>query len=361
MRILLLALLLVPTFAFAQTDDHRPIISTGVRELDENEASACVYVSLYDKWIVSIQRRICAYDWDGSSFTNRVCTVDAHPHDDMEGFAQVVETGSQYLYILNERTEAIYRVDLAEWNTAGWSDNFTFTGTKLWDVGDAIDNREGFAFVPGSCTAGLPGGCEGSGRFWVGWQGGGGTIEVYELAISDTTSSMVATYTPHSPADCYLSDVCGIEYDWDADQVWLQDDNVYDRMCAATTTGTAIAGTDFVTTTGVHSNFEGMCWAAPGTTDAGWYMMTNDNQSSPEDGLVMYEDSYCGDDIASSAETCDGTDLDGKDCTNCGEGTCGGGMNPGGLACAATCDAFDTSGCTTASGRRRLILTGVVP
>jgi hypothetical protein len=49
----------------------------------------------------------------------------------------------------------------------------------------------------------------------------------------------------------------------------------------------------------------------------------------------------CGDDTVEGNELCDGSDLDGNDCT-----TIGGGYDGGTLACNDTCDGWDTSQCT---------------
>ena len=50
----------------------------------------------------------------------------------------------------------------------------------------------------------------------------------------------------------------------------------------------------------------------------------------------------CGDDRVDSGEVCDGSDLDGNDCTSLGEGFTG-----GTLACGSDCEGFDTDGCVT--------------
>jgi hypothetical protein len=50
----------------------------------------------------------------------------------------------------------------------------------------------------------------------------------------------------------------------------------------------------------------------------------------------------CGDGVVEGAEVCDGTDLDGNDCTTIGEGFTG-----GTLGCLADCTGWDTSGCVT--------------
>jgi formylglycine-generating enzyme required for sulfatase activity len=51
----------------------------------------------------------------------------------------------------------------------------------------------------------------------------------------------------------------------------------------------------------------------------------------------------CGDDTVEGTETCDGSDLDGNDCTTIGQGFLG-----GTLACNDTCDGWQTAGCTAA-------------
>jgi subtilisin-like proprotein convertase family protein len=51
----------------------------------------------------------------------------------------------------------------------------------------------------------------------------------------------------------------------------------------------------------------------------------------------------CGDDITAFGEVCDGTDLAGTSCVEFG-------YNAGTLACEASCQAFDTSGCTSVCG-----------
>ncbi len=59
--------------------------------------------------------------------------------------------------------------------------------------------------------------------------------------------------------------------------------------------------------------------------------------SSPTDN----DEANCGDGTKNGNEVCDGADLGGDDCTDHGFG------NPQGLACNATCTAFNTSQCTT--------------
>ena len=66
-----------------------------------------------------------------------------------------------------------------------------------------------------------------------------------------------------------------------------------------------------------------------------------------ESGSVTFGN-YCGDGEINGTESCDGSNLNGKDCTNCGVSGCGTGYT-GTLACTATCT-FDTSGCSAPGG-----------
>ena len=54
------------------------------------------------------------------------------------------------------------------------------------------------------------------------------------------------------------------------------------------------------------------------------------------------DNAVCGNHLAESSETCDGTDLKNQDCT-----TISGGFTGGTLACNATCDGWNTTGCNT--------------
>lgn len=70
----------------------------------------------------------------------------------------------------------------------------------------------------------------------------------------------------------------------------------------------------------------------------------NQNRNQNENANQQQVDAgpSCGDGVQQEHELCDGVDLDGHDCT-----TVGGGFREGTLACNATCDGWDTSGCVS--------------
>jgi len=63
----------------------------------------------------------------------------------------------------------------------------------------------------------------------------------------------------------------------------------------------------------------------------------------------------CGNNTVDTGETCDGSDLDGEDCT-----TIGGGFTGGTLACNSACDGWVTTGCTTTAGGDSCAAPGVI-
>ena len=70
------------------------------------------------------------------------------------------------------------------------------------------------------------------------------------------------------------------------------------------------------------------------------------NAAAGEDAATCIDDcgTVCGDALVTGAEVCDGANLAGQDCTDHGY------VASAGLACAASCDGFDTDGCTAACG-----------
>jgi len=89
------------------------------------------------------------------------------------------------------------------------------------------------------------------------------------------------------------------------------------------------------TTQDAKANDASLADAADAGSDASADAGTDASDDSGDAGVMA----TCGDDMAQGAEVCDGVDLKGATCASLGHA-------PGTLACAPTCDAFDTTLCT---------------
>lgn len=109
---------------------------------------------------------------------------------------------------------------------------------------------------------------------------------------------------------------------------------------------------DPITCRPVDNGFEGLAFGG------GKFVYVDDAQNHEVDeynGLWIFDDDFCGDDVKVASEICDGLDLGGVDCTTaldsqCANGRCGS-LWTGNLACQRDCAKFDDSGCTGGAKR----------
>jgi hypothetical protein len=389
--------------AAAQSTVHKPIGTgdcTPHRGGDYNDASAVVWVPLAQKWIMNDQRYFFVFSRDGvlerqssgyvtckgaaehegftlvdsprcSNDTNRRCYTSADCAS--PGTCSVAGPYSDVLWVQDE--DLGYRCtnnpnttctdDASCGGTAGQSNLCKGSGAmcrysinailnmgqganpatpvsqeEVWVTSVPANSNEGLVFVPEAAGGGRYGGS----FYWS--EQANARWRKFTLDAAQPTITW-GTY-PSFPSGCALGgDLSDGYYDFVKNRFYSQSDggNRYTvhsgdfQTCYATVFDPATCRAD--------NGYEGLAFGG------GKFAYADDYTGHPDDaynGLWLFEDDYCGDDVRVSSETCDGLDLAGKTCataaaTDCLNGHCGPGWS-GVLGCRIDCAKFDDAACT---------------
>ena len=394
---------LASTGAIAQSSVHRPI-GTGSCSPhvggDYNDASAIVWVPLAQRWIMTDQRNFYVFSRDGVLERQSSSPVTCKGATEHEGFTlvdsprcsndaarrcytssdcaspgtcSVAGPNGDVLWVQDEdlgrrctnNPGVVCADDAACGGTAGQSTLCQGSGAmcrysisailgmgtgsnpatplaleEVWVTGVPVNSNEGLVFAPG-----LPGPGRYGGKFFWSEQ-----ANARWRAFTLDAAQPVVTWGGYQtfPAGCEIGgDLADGYYDFVKARFYSQSDggNRYTIHSADFTT--CYASVPDVPTCRADDGYEAMAFGG------GKLAYADDWTGHPDDafnGLWLFPDDYCGDDVRVATETCDGPDLAGKTCgtaapSECLSGRCGTGFS-GTLKCRLDCARFDDSGCS---------------
>jgi hypothetical protein len=399
-------LLLSGGLAWAQSDVHRPI-GTGDcsphKGGDYNDSSAVVWIPLAQKWIMNDQRYFFVFSKDGVLEHQSAGFVTCKGAAEHEGFALVdsprcsndaarrcysnsdcVSPGtcsvagpySDVLWVQDEdlgsrctnNPNTTCADDAPCGGTAGQTNLCKGSGAmcrysisailnmgqganpatpvsqeEVWVTSVPLNSNEGLVFVPGLPAPGRYGGT----FFWS--EQANARWRAFTLDAAQPTLTWGAYQT--FPSGCAIGgDLSDGYYDFVKNRFYSQSDGGNRYTVHSGDFSTCYASVSDVPTCRADNGYEGMAFGG------GKFAYSDDWTGHPDDaynGLWLFEDAYCGDDVKVSTEICDGADLAGKSCAtaaaaDCATGHCGAGWT-GALRCRADCAKFDDSTCSPIS------------
>jgi hypothetical protein len=212
---------------------------------------------------------------------------------------------------------------------------------EVWAADVPYNSNEGLVFVPG----GTPSGRYAGQFFWS--EQANARWRSFTLDATQPTITW-GTYQTF-PAGCAIGgDLSDGYYDFVKDRFYSQSDGGNRYTVHSGDFTTCYASIPDPATCRSDNGYEGLAFGG------GKFAYADDYTGHTDDafnGLWLFEDDYCGDDVKVSTEICDGNDLAGKTCataasSECASGRCGPGWS-GTLACRSDCAAFDDAACTT--------------
>jgi len=394
--------LLVHGVAAAQGEVHGPV-GTGDCSPhvggDYADASAIVWIPLAQKWIMHDQRKFYVFSRDGVLERESAAFVTCKGAPEHEGFALVdsprcsndssrrcntsadcVVPGTcsvpgAYGDVLWAQDENLgYRCtnnpdttcsdDLPCGGSAGQTNLCKGTGAlcrysidailnmgqggnpatplaleEVWATDVPFNSSEGLVFVPETSSTGRYGGT----FFW----GEQANARWRRFTLDPAQPALVWGTTPSFPTGCALGgDLSDGYYDFVRARFYSQSDGGNRTTVHSPDFTTCYASVPDPATCRGDNGYEGFAFGG------GRVAYTDDVTGHPDDaynGLWLFEDDFCGDNVRVSTEICDGIDLGGKNCATaspaeCVGGRCGSGWQ-GVLACRANCATFDDAAC----------------
>jgi hypothetical protein len=401
---LLIALALAPGFALGQSTVHKPIGTGNCNPHvggDYNDSSAVVWVALAQKWIMTDQRYFFVFSRDGVLEHQSAGFVTCKGATEHEGFAlvdsprcsndgtrrcytsadcqspgtcSVAGPFSDVLWVQDENlgmrcTNAPTTSCSDDLQCGGSGGQFNFckgsgaicrysinailnmgqganpatpvSQEEVWITDVPVNSNEGLVFVPGLPSPGRYGG-----QFFWSEQA---NARWHAFTLDATLPVVTWGAFPVFPSGCGIGgDLSDGYYDFVKSRFYSQSDGGNRYTVNSSDFATCYASIPDPVTCRADNGYEGHAFGG------GKVAYSDDFTGHPDDtfnGLWLFEDDYCGDDVKVSTETCDGRDLAGKTCataapSECAAGHCGPGWN-GTLTCLADCGKFSDAGCTS--------------
>jgi hypothetical protein len=210
---------------------------------------------------------------------------------------------------------------------------------EVWVTSVPVNSNEGLVFVPNLPAPGRYGGT----FFWS--EQANARWRAFTLDTAQPTITWGAYQS--FPSGCAIGgDLSDGYYDFVKGRFYSQSDGGNRYTVHSGDFATCYTSVSDVPTCRADDGYEGMAFGG------GKLAYSDDWTGHPDDafnGLWLFEDDYCGDDVKVSTEACDGNDVAGKNCftataSECAGGHCGSGWN-GILRCQSDCAKFDDSAC----------------
>jgi len=403
---MLLAVALSCGTAIGQSSIHRPIGTGDCAPHvggDYNDSSAAVWVALAQKWIMTDQRNFYVFSRDGVLERQSAAAVTCKGATEHEGFTLVdsprcsndparrcytsadcaapgsctsAGAHSDVLWVQDEDlgsrctnnpdttcaddipcggasgqfnlckgSGAMCRYSINAILNMGQGGNPATPASleAVWVTGVPVNSNEGLVFVPEAASPGRYGGA----FFWseqanARWK---------KFTLDPAQPAITWGVYPTFPTGCAPGgDLSDGYYDFVKARFYSQTDGGNRYTVHSGDFTTCYASVSDPTTCRADNGYEGLMFGG------GRFGYTDDWTGHPDDaynGMWLFEDDYCGDDVKVSTEICDGRDLAGKTCataaaTDCANGRCGPGWS-GTLTCRADCGKFDDAACRTVS------------
>lgn len=404
---LLIPFVLVNSLAMGQSTIHKPI-GTGDCSPhvggDYNDASAVVWVALAQKWIMNDQRYFFVFSKDGVLEHQSSGYVTCKGAAEHEGFTLVDSprcsndaarrcytsadcaspgtcsapgANSDVLWVQDENlgmrctndpnvtcsddlqcggnggqfnlcqgAGAMCRYSIDAILNMGQSGNpaTPVSLEEVWVTGTPFNSNEGLVFVPNLSGSGRYGG-----KFFWSEQA---NARWRSFALDATQPTITWGTYQTFPSGCAIGgDLSDGYYDFVKDRFYSQSDGGNRYTVHSGDFSTCYASVADPTTCRADNGYEGMAFGG------GKVAYSDDYTGHTDDGyngLWLFADDYCGDDVRVATETCDGVDLAGKTCnsaapSDCVNGQCGAGWM-GTLRCQSNCAKFDDTACVTTIG-----------
>ncbi len=306
---ILAVLLMTIPLSRAESTYHTPVSTGDVSRhvgADLFDASGIEWYAPGEKWLLLLQTQFRIFGGDGAYIGATDAFSCSGTAGDHEGVT-TVSSASDVLIVQSENGGGICIIDadnVIDLGSVGTPEDFN------WPTTDADCNNdwpqdggsEGVAFVP---DASLTGTCRYDGFLLAEDQGAG---HIYKYCISPTNSTLDCISQWEKPACNGDTETPALTYDYDNMLLYVETDNG-DATCVVDPFNFAGGYVQTIldpNTGGARTNtFEGLSFGN------GYFAYADDGTGGTDDaynGLWLFEDDFCGDNIQVSTEECDGTD-----------------------------------------------------